>query len=166
MNLLCSSEDALLTHTELFSSFICKLNLCITLFVELTCIFLHIFIRAAVLHFQLKEVPDDFFVDIVSRNNFLTVTLQVIRTTRVHVYYYYTKGKLSNINLKCTMCDHVGLYNHPFLQTFFSSLESSNDRIDKNLVRRGLQFRESLTKRYKWDFSSEPDEYAPTLVDT
>ena len=86
VNLLCSSEDALLTHTELFSSFICKLNLCITLFVELTCIFLHIFIRVAVLHFQLKEVPDDFFVDIVSRNNFLTVTLQVIRTTRVHVY--------------------------------------------------------------------------------
>ena len=31
----------------------------------------------AVLHFQLKEVPDDFFVDIVSRNNFLTTTLQV-----------------------------------------------------------------------------------------
>lgn len=31
---------------------------------------------AAVLHFQLKEIPDDFFVDIVSRNNFLTTTLQ------------------------------------------------------------------------------------------
>ncbi len=31
----------------------------------------------AVLHFQLKEIPEDFFVDIVSRNNFLTATLQV-----------------------------------------------------------------------------------------
>ena len=33
--------------------------------------------HVAVLHFQLKEVPEDFFVDIVSRSNFLTVTLQV-----------------------------------------------------------------------------------------
>ena len=31
----------------------------------------------AVLHFQLKEIPDDFFVDIVSKHNFLTTTLQV-----------------------------------------------------------------------------------------
>ena len=31
----------------------------------------------AVLHFQLKEIPKDFFVDIVSRKNFLTTTLQV-----------------------------------------------------------------------------------------
>ncbi len=36
----------------------------------------------AVLHFQLKEVPEDFFVDIVSRSNFLTVTLQVYNHTR------------------------------------------------------------------------------------
>lgn len=28
-----------------------------------------------VLFFQLKECPSDFFVDIVSRNNFLTITL-------------------------------------------------------------------------------------------
>ena len=34
-------------------------------------------IHAAVLHFQLKEIPEDFFVDIVSRNNFLTSTLHV-----------------------------------------------------------------------------------------
>jgi len=33
------------------------------------------FIR--VLHFQLRETPEDFFVDIVSRNNFLTTTLKV-----------------------------------------------------------------------------------------
>lgn len=29
----------------------------------------------SVLHFQLKECPEDFFVDIVSRDNFLTTTL-------------------------------------------------------------------------------------------
>ncbi len=28
-----------------------------------------------ILHFQLKECPRDFFVDIVSKNNFLTITL-------------------------------------------------------------------------------------------
>lgn len=31
----------------------------------------------AVLYHQLGEVPPDFFVDIVSQNNFLTSTLQV-----------------------------------------------------------------------------------------
>ena len=34
-----------------------------------------------VLHFQLKETPADFFVDIVSRDNFLTVTLQSFFST-------------------------------------------------------------------------------------
>lgn len=31
----------------------------------------------AVLYHQLGEIPPDFFVDIVSQNNFLTTTLQV-----------------------------------------------------------------------------------------
>ena len=31
------------------------------------------------------------------------------------------------------------------------------------LVKRGLQFRENLTKKYKWNFSSEPEDYAPQL---
>lgn len=31
----------------------------------------------AVLYHQLGEIPPDFFVDIVSQNNFLTSTLQV-----------------------------------------------------------------------------------------
>ena len=53
VRLLCYSEDSLVKHVNLFKGF-------------LSCI-----------HFQLKEVPDDFFVDIVSRNNFLTTTLQV-----------------------------------------------------------------------------------------
>lgn len=45
------------------------------------------------LHFQLKEIPEDFFVDIVSRNNFLTVTLQV-------GIYVYQSVPQENINLK------------------------------------------------------------------
>lgn len=51
------------------------------------------------------------------------------------------------------------------VQTFFSLLEGSATA-DKALVKRGLQFRESLTRKYKWDFSSEPDEFAPTVVET
>lgn len=50
-------------------------------------------------------------------------------------------------------------------QTFFSNLEESTTA-DKALVKRGLQFRENLTKKYKWDFSSEPEDYAPTIVET
>lgn len=103
------------------------------------------FYHAAVLHFQLKEVPDDFFVDIVSRNNFLTTTLQA-RTSASHMH-------------KATM-----LYISSW-QVFFSSLEQ-NGSLDSGLVKKGLQFRENLTKRYNWDFSSEPDEYAPTIVST
>ena len=37
----------------------------------------HYFAFLGVLHFQLMEIPKDFFVDIVSTNNFLTTTLQV-----------------------------------------------------------------------------------------
>ena len=44
----------------------------------------------AMLHFQLKEIPEDFFVDIVSKNNFLTVVLQVwcIISVYIHVALY------------------------------------------------------------------------------
>lgn len=52
-----------------------------------------------------------------------------------------------------------------FFQTFFSNLESAGDEIDKGLVKRGLQFRDHLTKKFKWDFSVEPSECAPTIVD-
>ncbi|OWF48151.1 protein AAR2 homolog [Mizuhopecten yessoensis] len=52
VHLLCSSEDALAKHTDLYLNLI------------------------TVLHFQLKEIPEDFFVDIVSQDNFLTSTLR------------------------------------------------------------------------------------------
>ena len=52
VHLICSSETALTNHTQFFMDFI------------------------GVLHFQVHEIPEDFFVDIVSQNNFLTSTLQ------------------------------------------------------------------------------------------
>ncbi|XP_026187191.1 protein AAR2 homolog [Mastacembelus armatus] len=50
--LLCHSEDAIQKHKELYLGLI------------------------TVLYHQLGEIPPDFFVDIVSQNNFLTSTLQ------------------------------------------------------------------------------------------
>ncbi|XP_076132072.1 protein AAR2 homolog isoform X2 [Alosa pseudoharengus] len=52
LSVLCRSEEAMRTHKELFLGLI------------------------SVLYHQLGEIPPDFFVDIVSQNNFLTTTLQ------------------------------------------------------------------------------------------
>ncbi|KAM6404602.1 protein AAR2 homolog [Rhynochetos jubatus] len=53
LNILCRSEDAIGNYQELYISLI------------------------SVLYHQLSEIPADFFVDIVSQDNFLTSTLQV-----------------------------------------------------------------------------------------
>lgn len=53
LNLLCRSEEAMAKHRTLYISLI------------------------SVLYHQLGEIPADFFVDIVSQDNFLTSTLQV-----------------------------------------------------------------------------------------
>ena len=66
------------------------------------------------------------------------------------------------------VCASVCYSSYPivlYLQVFFSNLEA-NRLLDPQLVRKGLKFRDNLTKRYNWDFASEPDEYAPTVVDT
>ncbi|KAL9952143.1 hypothetical protein ACROYT_G039353 [Oculina patagonica] len=99
-NLLCSCDEALSKYVDIFDALI------------------------GVLHFQVLEIPKDFFVDIVSRNNFLTTTLQV----------------------------------------FFSNLESSTT-VDKKLVDKARRFRQHLTKRFNWDFESEPEEFAPVVVE-
>lgn len=52
----------------------------------------------------------------------------------------------------------------PSFQTFFSNLEDAGEKVDPLLVKRGLKFRDNLSKKYKWDFSSEPDDFAPTVV--
>lgn len=53
LNVLCRSEDAIGKHQVLYTKLI------------------------SVLYYQLSEIPADFFVDIVSQDNFLTSTLQV-----------------------------------------------------------------------------------------
>ncbi|CAH1796636.1 unnamed protein product [Owenia fusiformis] len=99
VHMLCTSEEAMADYPALYNEFI------------------------SMLHFQIKDIPEDFFIDIVSRNNFLTSTLQL----------------------------------------FFSNLESSG--ISENVLQRGLKFRDNLTKRFKWDFTTELDEDAPVVVE-
>ena len=98
VHILCASEEALSTHQDLYSNLI------------------------SMLHFQLKEVPADFFIDIVSRDNFLTSTLQ----------------------------------------GFFANLQASD--VSEQLKNKGRKFKDSLTKRFKWDFEAMPDEEAPVIV--
>ncbi|XP_046572116.1 protein AAR2 homolog [Haliotis rubra] len=100
VHVLCTSEEALSVHTELFLQLV------------------------TVLHFQIRDIPEDFFVDIVSQNNFLTTTLQ----------------------------------------EFFSNLQSNP--VDSNLKRKGLKFCDHLTEKFKWDFMTEPEDYAPVVVET
>lgn len=97
--LLCSCETAVSDHVALYSAFI------------------------QMMHFQLKEVPSDFFVDIVSRDNFLTSTLG----------------------------------------TFFQNVRSS--QADENLKEKCRRFQQNLTKKYRWDFESEPEDEAPVVVE-
>lgn len=61
LHLLCSCDEALVRHTALYRELI------------------------GVLHYQLKETPQDFFVDIVSRNNFLTTCLQSLFSRVSHM---------------------------------------------------------------------------------
>ena len=97
--LLCSCDDALAKHPDLYDQFI------------------------TVLHYHLAEVPEDFFVDIVSKDNFLTTNLQVL----------------------------------------FSNLADSDAPLGlKNKARR---FQRHLTKKFTWDFASEPADCAPVLVE-
>jgi len=73
-----------------------------------------------------------------------------------------------NMHVPCTylhIFTHKHTHTHTTTQTFLSNLEESTIA-DKTLVKWGLQFRENLTKKYKWDFSSEPEDYTPTIVET
>ncbi|CAK8683735.1 protein AAR2 homolog [Clavelina lepadiformis] len=76
-----------------------------------------------VLYHQINEIPQDFFVDIVTANNFLVGTLT----------------------------------------TLFSSIEFSC--FDEDLQKRAKQFRKYLTKKFKWKFNKEPDDWAPVVVE-
>lgn len=99
VHILCTSEEGLNSHTDLFMNFI------------------------SMLHFQVHEIPEDFFVDIVSADNFLTTTLR----------------------------------------EFFSNLDDGNGVV--KLRYRGKKFQEHLTKKFAWDFTSEPEDFAPVIID-
>ncbi|XP_077985016.1 protein AAR2 homolog [Glandiceps talaboti] len=99
-HLLCSCQEAINKHSNLYNTFM------------------------TTIHFQLVEIPKDFFVDIVSRDNFLTTCLA----------------------------------------EFFNNLAES--KAGNQLKTRGRKFKESLTKKFKWDFDGfEEGEYAPTVVE-
>ena len=100
VHLFCTCDVALRTYPDMFIEL-------------LTCV-----------HYQIQEVPEDFFTDIISRENFLVQTLHIL----------------------------------------FTNLE--DDDVPSSLKQRGALFRSHLIQKFKWDFSEEPDEYAPTVVDT
>lgn len=99
VNLLSTSGDAVVQHPDIYLDFI------------------------TILHFQIREIPSEFFVDIVTRNNFLTVTLHEL----------------------------------------FQNLTADN--VDSKLKKKSISFQKHLTEKFKWDFSMEPDDYAPVIVD-
>ncbi|XP_051835201.1 protein AAR2 homolog [Antechinus flavipes] len=99
LNLLCRAEEAIGKYSALYSRLI------------------------SILYHQLAEIPADFFVDIISQDNFLTSTLQV----------------------------------------FFSYICSTT--VDETLRRKAEKFKAHLTKKFKWDFETEPDDCAPVVVE-
>lgn len=100
LRLFCKSEEALFTFPELYLNFM------------------------TVLHSQLKEVPEEIFVDIVEKDNFLVAVLR----------------------------------------DFFYNI-STNESVNENLKRQALSLKESVTKKYKWDFDVEPDDESPVVVE-
>lgn len=99
LHVLCSCEVGLQDNIQLYTALI------------------------GVLYHQINEIPKDFFVDIVTSNNFLVSTLSVL----------------------------------------FSSIEQSC--YDVELQKRAKLFRKFLTKKLKWKFKSEPDDWAPVVVE-
>ena len=80
------------------------------------------------LFFQLKECPTDFFIDIVSRDNFLTTTLSML---------------FANIR---------GLYLHlSEVLNFFTDSDAASPELKK----KSLQFKTYLSKTFKWDFECD-----------
>lgn len=73
--------------------------------------------------YELKQCPEDFFVDIVAKSNFLTTTLS-------HFFF----------------------------------VVAENQEASKELKEKAAKFKAHLTKRFKWDFNLEPEEYRPTIA--
>ena len=77
INLLCNAEQAISNHPNLFQKFI------------------------QCLYFQLKEIPDDFFTDITTRENFLAVNLHNLFDNIKQVQNENVSSELSQLNEKC-----------------------------------------------------------------
>nr|CAB3219600.1 protein AAR2 homolog [Phallusia mammillata] len=99
VRVICFCECDLNNHIDLFKSFV------------------------TVLYHQINEIPVDFFVDIVSSNNFLVSTLSRM---------------FNNIEASC---------------------------FDEELQAKATKFRKYLTKKYKWKFNAEPEDWAPVVVE-
>lgn len=97
------------------------------------------------LQFQVSEIPQDFFVDILSGNNFLYSTLKVFKQF---------------FDVESTLL----IYLH---QGFFELLSDSS--LDSQLLQRAQNFRSFVEKRFGLTFSNSitdnmDDEDAPTVV--
>lgn len=99
VHLLCSCQRALVDFEDFYLKFLMTL------------------------HFQLKLTPRDFFVDIVTKNNFLTITLT----------------------------------------NLFTNIETIAD-VGVTLKEKSLKFKNYLTKYYKWNFDSTPENCLPLVV--
>lgn len=88
IHLLCSCDDALATRPELYDDFLCTPSASSALHAVCCRVLLLIlpivWFPPAVLHFQLAETPTDFFVDIVSQDNFLVTCLSVSPLLKLH----------------------------------------------------------------------------------
>ena len=100
--------------------------------------FCQTFLKFLFSFFQVREIPEDFFVDIISRNNFLTSTLRVF---------------FSNLE---------NLGDAPAAR---SDVTVASDDVTAELQRKGRSFKKNLEKRFGWDFSTEDEEDAPVIVD-
>ena len=67
--MLCTCEDAIIEHSQLYNNLISEMYYQVSSY--------KICIIEEIIYFflQIKEVPNDFFVDIVSSNNFLATIL-------------------------------------------------------------------------------------------
>lgn len=138
---MCRAEQAIVTQPTFYKTFI------------------------RTLHFHLKETPRDFFVDIVSRDNFLVRTLKVFFENLLEV----EEGDRQGVKrIKQAEEEEEGR-----METI-GEVEEDNDMIvtsggvggvvQKELRVRAIKFRTHLENYYSWDFST-CDEDDPVVVE-
>ena len=113
ISLLCNSEQAIHRYPSLYIQLI------------------------QVVFFQLKEMPQDFFTDIITSNNFLVVNLHNL---------------FNNIRTSCELT-----HNHAGGNEQAALIKTLNEKCNK--------FKNFLEEKFKFDFDMEPDEYRPVVCD-